>query len=514
MKKTISINLKGINFIFEEDAYQMLQDYMDKLDIALHANGDKTEILDDVELRIAELCSNLLGESKSVIEVKDIQEILQTLGEPSSFVDETDEEQEEGFDSNAETTDHKHDKRLFRDRENAIFGGVCAGIANYFSIDVVLVRAIFVLMFFLALSGFPIYIILWIIIPAAKTNIDRLRMKGRPVTVDSLKDEVEQAAERIKDGSKRFAQKLRRDDHGNRERFSRGARIIANIIGAFLLFHALVLLALFVVFVVVGIEFVPVNSDQGFLSLAELSGLVISDSSDQFLLWTGSIIGGMSVILFFVLLGSMLLFKLRNKWTRLSLLGVFVLGFVGFIMVLIVGLKTGRDFSIEAEIERNIGNSKSQELVINSKNSLPVSSSQFRVKSHDYSLMVLDENNIEFHGINLIFKPSVDSSFHVYQNLSARAYSHQEAIERCKHIKHQVEMRNDSVWVNLNYTFPKADKIRDQEVSLIIEIPKNGVVKLNGKDFRLGSKGKEDIESEGYFEEGYLYGDGHYNHND
>lgn len=511
MKKTITINLKGINFIFEEDAYHQLQTYMDKLDKALHSNEDKAEILDDVELRIAELCSNILNDSKTVIEEKDIQEILKTLGEPSSFV-EGDEMEDESFESKSHSSDQKFEKRLFRDTDNAMFGGVCSGIANYFSIDVVIARAIFVLMFMLALSGFPIYVILWIIIPSAKTNIDRLRMKGRPVTVDSLKDEVEQAAERIKDGSKRFAQKLRNDEYGNRDRFSRGARIVANIIGAFLLFHALVMLALFVVFVVVGVEFVPVNSENGFLSLADLSELVIADSSDQFLLWTGGIIGGMSVILFFVLLGSMLLFKLKNKWTRLSLLGVFVLGFVGFILTLIVGLKTGRDFTIEGEIERELGTTKSTELNINSKNNTPIKSSQFKVKSQDFSLMVLDGKNIEFHGVKLIFKPSTDSSFHVYQNLSARGYSHKDAVERSKHIKHNVQMSGDTVSVDLNYKFPKEDKIRDQEVTLIIEMPKNGVVKLNGKDFRLGSKGKEDIEQEDYYEEGYLYSDGQYDH--
>ena len=144
MKKTVSVNIKGTNFLIEEDAYELLQDYLDRLNIALKNDEDAKEIIEDVELRIAEICSSKLSETKSVIELNDIEAIISTLGDPSDFVDEDEQASSRSAVSEDEKLASKvSDRRLFRDGESSYIGGVCSGLANYFGIDPIIVRLLF-----------------------------------------------------------------------------------------------------------------------------------------------------------------------------------------------------------------------------------------------------------------------------------------------------------------------------------------------------------------------------------
>ena len=158
MKKTVSVNIKGMNFLIEEDAYELLQDYLERLSKALeHEKGGK-DIIEDIELRIAELCADQLNERKQVIESSDIEKILVTLGDPSQYV----EDSEESY-SQSDTQHQQTEKRIYRDTDNAVIAGVCSGIANYTNIDVVIIRVIFAAILIFGGFGIPLYFVLWII---------------------------------------------------------------------------------------------------------------------------------------------------------------------------------------------------------------------------------------------------------------------------------------------------------------------------------------------------------------
>ena len=157
MKKTTSIHIKGMNFLFEEDAYELLQDYMDRLNHGLRNEKGNKEIVEDIELRIAELCTSILNDKKQVIEIEDIKSILETLGDPSQYIDE-EESSKTTFSKEPFDGAKNKDRHLFRDVDNATIAGVCAGIANYFKIDVVIIRALFILLFLFGGFGF-VYII-------------------------------------------------------------------------------------------------------------------------------------------------------------------------------------------------------------------------------------------------------------------------------------------------------------------------------------------------------------------
>lgn len=510
MKKTVSVNIKGINFLIEEDAYELLQDYLDRLAKTLKNEDGSSEIIEDVELRIAEICSEKISESKTVIELADIESILATLGNPEDYVEDDEYSTSENTES---TNSSKSERRLFRDTENATIAGVCMGIANFFNIDVVIVRAIFIVIFLFAGFGLPLYIILWIIVPKTKSTIDRLRMKGRPITVETVREEVELAADKLKTGSKKLAGRIRNDDTYKRS-VSRGARIVSVILGVGILLYGLTLLVLFLVFGIGDTQFIPVQGTDGFLSLSNFGTIVLENTGDYSTFWMGALLLGSGFILFLLLLASMLIFRLYNTWAKLSLLGLFLLAIAGGIMCATVGLKTGRDFAIGAEIERVIGDFETDELIIIPQLETMDDVEGYRIKSNGkFGLMQVDEKNITLHGIHFEYVRSSDSLFHVKQNLQSRSHTHERALERSKNIHHSISLQGDTLLIDTEYTFPRADKLRNQEVEIIVEIPEGKQVRINDRIIRLGSDDFDDNISDPYYEEdGYLKANGKYRH--
>jgi phage shock protein PspC (stress-responsive transcriptional regulator) len=178
MKKTISCNISGMIFNIEEPAYNKLSAYLDSLKNQLAHTEGREEIYADIELRIAELFTEKIGVHRQVITEEDINEVITILGKPEEYIEEGDMKIESEEFSQFQSTK----KQFMRDTDNALIGGVCGGISSYFGIDLTLVRALFVLMFFLTGFGFMLYIVLWIITPKASTSADKLRMQGKPIT--------------------------------------------------------------------------------------------------------------------------------------------------------------------------------------------------------------------------------------------------------------------------------------------------------------------------------------------
>jgi len=508
MKKTVSVNIKGLNFLIEEDAYELLQDYLDRLAIQLQNDEGKLEIIEDVELRIAELCNVRLNDSKTVIEFVDIQDVIATLGNPEDY---TDNEEMEDSNSYQDREKKSTEKRLFRDTDNATIAGVCSGIANFFGIDVVIIRAIFVVMFFFVGFGFPLYVILWIIVPKAKSSIDRLRMKGRPITVENVRDEVEIAAENLSKGSRKFASSIQNNDT-YKTSISRGASLISTIFGIGFICLGIFFLIPFLIFIVGGFEVFPIQSDTGFVSFPEFGDLILQNNSDYSLLWIGVLLTGFSIILFLLILGVNLLFRLKSKLVKFSLLGLFFSSIAGIIICAIIGIRTGKDFVIGAEIEKEIAQINAPVLEIIPELEKVNYGNDFNVKSHgNFGMMEVKDNKITLYGVRLSYQQSNDSLFHIKQNISARAINHEKGIDRCKNVKHKLTIEGNKLKLKSGYSFPSKDKLRDQEITIIIEVPKNGIVKMNQKDIKLGIE-NEDIDTETFNEKGYLKGDGTYNH--
>ncbi|MVN20221.1 PspC domain-containing protein [Mucilaginibacter arboris] len=194
MNKTIIINMNGTIFHIEEDAYDILKNYMTGIKKHFAGTDDSFEITTDIENRIAEMFTELLKkDGKQVIVTTDVTSVILQMGTIEDF---STEEQEPVFASRAGDT--SANRSLFRDPEDHLIGGVAAGIANYFGIDAVWVRLAFVITLFGAGSGFLIYIILWALIPRANTRAERMAMKGERADLQGFKRNFDEELKNIK----------------------------------------------------------------------------------------------------------------------------------------------------------------------------------------------------------------------------------------------------------------------------------------------------------------------------
>lgn len=188
MKKTMTINLNGFVFNIDEDAYMKLHQYLE--DLGRHFSPEeKDEILGDIEARIAEMFTSRLV-NRNVVDMKDVEEMISVMGQPNEIDDgEEAKENKSTATSNAASPGRKQIRKLYRDRNNKMIGGVASGIAAYMDWDVALVRLLFVLVLLLSFGWtLFIYILMWIFIPEAKSVAQYLEMQGVEPNVDNIKN--------------------------------------------------------------------------------------------------------------------------------------------------------------------------------------------------------------------------------------------------------------------------------------------------------------------------------------
>jgi phage shock protein PspC (stress-responsive transcriptional regulator) len=168
MNKTVTINLSGIVFHIDENAYEVLRKYLDNLKMHFTGTQGKEEIIADIESRMAEMFTEKVNASKNVIMMNDVQEVIDVMGKPEQVAGEEEKTSTASSYENAAYYETMK-KRFFRNPDDKILGGVCSGISAYFDIDPLWMRLAFALSVMFAGTGLFIYIILWIIIPEAKT---------------------------------------------------------------------------------------------------------------------------------------------------------------------------------------------------------------------------------------------------------------------------------------------------------------------------------------------------------
>ena len=183
MKKTVTVNLGGSIVTLEEDAYSILSGYLSRLERHFANDTGKQEIIDAIEHRMAELFRENGKDEKFVNTSQDVNRVIKTMGEPGEIGDA------EPNSTNKTNTHYTMPgyKRLYRDSDNRILGGVCSGLGAYWNVDPILLRILFIFLFFGIGTGFLLYLILWIAIPKAVTLTEKMEMRGEPITAENIR---------------------------------------------------------------------------------------------------------------------------------------------------------------------------------------------------------------------------------------------------------------------------------------------------------------------------------------
>lgn len=222
MNRTLTINIGGLVFHIEEQAYQRLDQYIKAIRRSI-AIEEQDEVVQDIELRIAEIFNSKITTTKQVITSEDVEEVIQIMGRPEDYsIDD-----ENNYQHTEQT--YYREKKLFRDTDNRILGGVLAGLAHYFKIDTIWVRLIFIFLVFFYGTGVLLYFVLWIIIPSAKTASEKLDMMGEPVNIETIE-------RKIREGVDYTTSKINSIDYGKfktqtQRATNQGTKVIRYILG-------------------------------------------------------------------------------------------------------------------------------------------------------------------------------------------------------------------------------------------------------------------------------------------
>lgn len=336
MNKTLSIGLAGFSFVIEEHAYIKLSDYLAALRNSLEAD-EAEEVMHDIEIRMVEIFKDSLGK-REVINDLDVEKMIDQIGRPEQI-----EEQEEAYFSEKKSRKQQNSgysgqRQLFRDPSRQKIAGVCAGLAQYTGMDITVMRAIWlgigVLGLFTAAVSTTLiiiaYIILWAILPKAETASDYLKMKGKPVNFDNLKDESTKIVQFANESSQRMGEIY----YENKPYIAQAGNSVWNVIryvlgGIFALMSISCILGVFAIFGIFGFGNASGLHEIDFLFAGDMSWVL------KALMTVGALIPGLLFLL--------LAIKLLSPKTQIRNLG-YVLGAL-FIAALGLALYFGINFA-------------------------------------------------------------------------------------------------------------------------------------------------------------------------
>lgn len=350
MNKVIKVSINKTPFTLAEDAYSVLKVYLDHLRRYYSGEDGGAEIMDGIEERIAELLSERTEMGNKVVSKANVDEVLEIMGTPEVIEDISDEAAGRSYDFTSDTK--RIPKRLYRDTEHRVIGGVCSGLAAYFNIDTILVRVLLIALVLgssafkyamfndhlhnitFSLSGLLVlvYIVMWIIVPAARSVEDRYAMRGEPLSAR----EVQNNRRRRRPYRYEYERKNTAVNRsgGNRFWYVIG-RIFAILIGGFfLLVSTSVLIGFVVAFFAGGYALSAVPTS--FLDLIAFSGNPV-----LFKIFILMVIG--LPLIGLIYLGCVLLFNIRgHKWLGVSMIILWIASILGLIAVSAHGLNNFR----------------------------------------------------------------------------------------------------------------------------------------------------------------------------
>lgn len=182
MKKVVNVGIGGRSFAMDEDAYSRLRNYLNAFRSKSKLGLQSKEVMDDLEERIAELFSERINKYKDVVDILLVDSVIAQLGMPDG-----EPYNENGTDPVSEIlSGNRPTRKFYRNPLDKSIAGVCSGLAQYLSVDTLLMRIIFVVALFMGSAGFWIYIILWIAAPLAETPAQKCELFGMPVTAENL----------------------------------------------------------------------------------------------------------------------------------------------------------------------------------------------------------------------------------------------------------------------------------------------------------------------------------------
>jgi phage shock protein PspC (stress-responsive transcriptional regulator) len=507
MNKTYTINISGIIFHIDEFAYEKLKSYLNTIRSYFKDSESREEIMTDIESRIAEIFSGRINNSKQVILMEDVDHMIAIMGNPEVFKNEDGSDSQTNNNnesSNTYTADPNKRKRIFRDPDDKVLGGVCSGVGNYFDIDPIWIRLAFAASFFYFGSGFLFYIILWMVIPEARTTAEKLEMRGEKVNINNIEKTLKDEMEGIKN---RFNQNVNGNNvnskNGNFRNFISSmvdlaaqlikgfGKVFLKILGIGLVFFGVVFLVILLASIFGSGGMINI-SDSGINSIAFNDILMKFFNTPEQI--TEAKVAAFLLIgipmLMFIYQGVKLLFniKVKNKWLNITSTLLWLLGLGLTIEVL---SSMSNEFKQKSLVKEKfvVATPRSNTLYLNMPESFKWSEEDeddyndedLHYVHNRWNITVNNEKGLDFYMPVIDVQRSKTDSFELLVIKSSKGKSKKEALRRAESISYSY-MVNDSVVIfNPKFNVPETEKWRAQRVKIILKVPTGKSVYLNQK---------------------------------
>lgn len=476
MNKILNINLGGYAFTIDDDAYEYLSAYLDSIRRRFSESEGRDEIVHDIEMRLGELISQDMG-SRTIVMLPDVEAAVQIMGKPEEFGGEPAEQPRRSTASGKSAGSIRTGKRLFRDEEDSVAGGVCSGLSAYFGFaDPVWIRLLFVLFTFLSFGIWaPAYLLLWILVPPARTATDRLVMRGEPVNADNIAREIEDGFERISSKVNEFgASAKKKGMSGGQNAFSTLVSAIGQIfafaVRFFVKFGALIAICVGIgLFIALTVGWVA--SIWSLFAAAPYVDFFSPYSNG--VTWLG--FANLFFLLGIPLIGlclvfSRVLFKTRAPgWLGSSLSMFWVLNLVCGIVL--VGLAAGQ-YRSSGTLNKPIDLSgiRSDTLRIEAAG-IPADYEDDDWWFHGEGVRI-NEDQMEMSGpVEILVRPGDSGRFECVETIKARGASSSNAAENAASTEFNIVTEGNVLRIPTSYSILKGKKWRVQEVKIKIAIP-------------------------------------------
>jgi len=490
MKKTFTINISGSIFHIDDDAFEKLQRYLHMLNRHFGVAVEGQEILQDIEARIAELFIEKTTNKAEVITDVMVDEVIARMGKPEDFMEPGDEESIAGKPDEGSNRDQRLRRRLYRDADSRVLGGVCSGMGAYFNIDVVILRVILVILFFLSGTGLLIYIILWIVVPKAKTTAQKLEMKGKEATVSNIEKTIREDVNEVSENIDRF--KSSPDDGiTRRERFGDVItsifrvvlRVAVLVFGAVLILAGIGSLIGFVTSMAVGHSFMhggpwSFGWDSDINMTGILEQFVSPGAYTVSLIAIGILVGIPILLLLFV--GTKLLFRYKTN-NKIIGLGTFGLWLAALIVLIVVAVNQVGNFGKQSSqtFTQKVDCTTCKTIYLETTEDLYESLIDDHISLDRMKIAMVNGKEKMLGHPRFTIEKSSTGEYLLLVKKRARGSSSEDAQNNLEQIEYNFSQKDSTLKFD-PYYFLKADaKWREQEVSMILKVPEGKSVYLN-----------------------------------
>jgi phage shock protein PspC (stress-responsive transcriptional regulator) len=536
MKKTVSININGIFFHIDENAFQVLDNYLETLKHHFTGSEGQDEIISDIEARIAEIFQSRIDDKNQVIRKEDVDEVIGILGKPEDISGNGSTE------NGSAPSERRKRRRLYRDADNRVLGGVCSGISHYFDVDPIWIRIAFLIALCVFGSSVLIYIALWIIIPPAVSTSDRLEMKGEKINIKTIErnihEEIEDLKKRYKNRKKSRQPRTREEIEDfkrrmrhlkNEMRYRRHRPVIEN--GSFgsrlggiienLVYYTIkvILVIIGVIFLILGLSLtialiLSLTGSENFFmvtqwgmttfSLPAFASIIFENHTHTWITLVGlSLLIGVPLLMM-VFNGIKLILGYRKK-IRIVSITAMCFWLVGLFLTIYASVLIYKSFSQKSNTKMEIGITQPKNNVLY----LDLNPSPINLDDYEEVESKLVFNNVYFISDNYVTSnyglptlriiPSDSSDYRIIVLRYAHGNSIPQARKRAEEITYEVYQTDTVLHMENYFTMPLTEKWRNQKVRLTLRVPVGQKIHFNESMLKLFYN--EDVTDESWNED-------------